>query len=41
MLARARRAPHPGVVFARAAAIGERDSLADVDVRLFVGLKSG
>ena len=38
VLARARRAQHPGVVFARAAAIGERDLLTDVDSRLFVGL---
>ena len=37
-LARARRAHHPGVVFARAAAILERDPLVDIDSRLFVGL---
>jgi DNA-directed RNA polymerase beta' subunit len=38
VLARARRAQYPGIVFARAAAIGERDPLTDVDSRLFVGL---
>jgi hypothetical protein len=38
VLARARRTQYPGVVFARAAAIGERDPLTDVDSRLFVGL---
>jgi hypothetical protein len=38
VLARARRARHPGIVFARAAAIGESDPLVDVDSRLFVGL---
>jgi len=38
VLARARRAQYPGVVFARAAAIGERDPLSDLDSRLFVGL---
>jgi len=38
VLARARRAQYPGVIFARAAAIGERDPLTDVDSRLFVGL---
>ncbi len=38
VLARARRTQHPGVVFARVAAIGERDPLTDVDSRLFVGL---
>jgi hypothetical protein len=38
VLARARQAQHPGVVFARAAAIGEVDPLADVDSRLLVGL---
>ena len=37
VLARARRAQYPGVVFARAAAIGERDPLTDIDSRLFVG----
>jgi len=38
VLSRAMRAKHPGVVFARAAATGEVDPLADVDSRLFVGL---
>ncbi len=38
VLARARRAKRPGMVFARAAATGEVDPLADVDSRLFVGL---
>jgi hypothetical protein len=38
VLARARRARHPGVVFARAGAIGEVDPLTDVDSRLLVGL---
>jgi RNA polymerase Rpb2, domain 6/RNA polymerase Rpb1, domain 2/RNA polymerase Rpb2, domain 3 len=38
VLARARQAQHPGVVFARAAAIGEVDPLTDVDSRLLVGL---
>ena len=38
VLARARQAQHPGMVFARAAAIGEVDPLADVDSRLWVGL---
>ena len=38
VLARARRAQHPGVVFARAAATGEIDPLVDTDSRLFVGL---
>ena len=38
VLARARRAKHPGVVFARAAAIGEVDPLTDVYDRLLVGL---
>lgn len=37
-LARARRSNHPGIVFARAAARGETDPLADMDSRLFVGL---
>ncbi len=32
------RRPHPGVVFARAAALEETDPLEDVDSRLFVGL---
>jgi hypothetical protein len=39
VLARAMRASHPGRVFARAAAAGECDPLADLDSRLFVGLK--
>ncbi len=38
VLVRAMRAKHPGVVFARAAATGEVDPLADVDSRLFIGL---
>jgi len=38
VLARARRANRPGIVFARASAIGEIDPLADVDSRLLVGL---
>jgi hypothetical protein len=38
VLARARRAEHPGIVFARAAAIGEVDPLVDEESRLFVGL---
>ena len=38
VLARARRSRRPGIVFARAAAIGEVDPLTDVDSRLFVGL---
>jgi len=38
VLARARQAQHPGIVFARAAAIGEVDPLTDVDSRLLVGL---
>jgi hypothetical protein len=38
VLARARRAEQPGVVFARAAAVGEVDPLVDLDSRLFVGL---
>jgi hypothetical protein len=38
VLARARRARRPGIVFARAAAAGERDALTDPDSRLFVGL---
>ena len=38
VLARARRAKRPGIVFARAAATGEVDPLADVDSRLLVGL---
>jgi DNA-directed RNA polymerase beta' subunit len=38
VLNRAIRAKHPGIVFARAAAIGETDPLADTDSRLFVGM---
>jgi hypothetical protein len=38
VLARARRAKRPGIVFARAAAIGEVDPLTDADSRLLVGL---
>ncbi len=38
VLARARRAVRPGIVFARAAAIHEIDPLVDVDSRSFVGL---
>jgi hypothetical protein len=38
VLARARRAVRPGIVFARAAAICEMDPLVDLDSRLFVGL---
>ncbi len=38
VLARARQSPHPGIVFARAAATGEVDPLADVESRLFVGV---
>ena len=37
VLARARRAKRPGIVFARAAATNETDPLTDVDSRLFVG----
>ena len=37
-LARAMRAKHPGIVFARAATMGEVDPLEDIDSRLFVGL---
>jgi hypothetical protein len=37
VLARARRARHPGIVFARAAANGEVDALEDTDSRLRVG----
>jgi len=40
VLARARRAEFPGVVFARAAAIGERDPLTDIDSQIFVGVQS-
>jgi hypothetical protein len=38
VLNRAMRSGSAGIVFARAAAIGESDPLADVDSRLFVGL---
>ncbi|MBN1934271.1 MAG: hypothetical protein JW934_06385 [Anaerolineae bacterium] len=38
LLARARRARQPGIVFARAAASDEVDPLTDVDARLMVGL---
>jgi hypothetical protein len=38
LLARARRARRPGIIFARAAASGEIDPLADVETRLLVGL---
>jgi hypothetical protein len=38
VLARAMRARRPGLVFAHAAAIGETDSLSDLDARLFVGM---
>jgi hypothetical protein len=38
VLARARRARYPGIVFARAAAIGEVDPLTDADSRFLVGL---
>ena len=37
VLARARRAKHPGIVFARAAASGEVEPLEDMDSRLRVG----
>ena len=37
VLARARRSTQPGLVFARAAAIGEIDPLVDVDSRMFMG----
>lgn len=37
-LARARRAAHPGVVFARAAAMNEVDPLVDEESRFFVGV---
>jgi len=40
VLARARRSAHPGIVFARAAAIREVDPLVDLDSRLFVCLKT-
>jgi hypothetical protein len=38
VLARARRARYPGIVFARAAANGEVDRLEDVESRLMAGL---
>ncbi len=38
VLARARRAKRPGIVFARAAASGETDPLTDVESRALVGL---
>jgi hypothetical protein len=38
VMSRAMRSSHPGVVLARAAAVGEVDPLVDVDSRLFVGL---
>ena len=38
VLARAMRAPQPGIPFAQAAATGEVDPLADQDSRFFVGL---
>ncbi len=38
VLSRAMRAKQPGIVFARAAACGEVDPLADIDSQLFVGL---
>ena len=38
VLSRARRAQHPGVVFAHAAASGEVEPLTDLDSRLLVGL---
>jgi hypothetical protein len=41
VLARAMRSEHPGMVFARAAATGERDPLTDPASRLFVGLPVG
>ena len=39
VLARARGARYPGIVFARAAANGEVDRLEDIDSRLMVGLE--
>lgn len=39
VMARARRSPNPGVVFARAAASGEIDPLMDQESKLFVGLR--
>jgi hypothetical protein len=38
VLARARGAEHPGIVFARATAAGEVDPLTDVESRILVGL---
>ncbi len=38
ILARARRAVNPGIVFARAAAMGEVDPLVDAESRAFVGV---
>ncbi len=38
VLARARRARRPGIVFARAAAAGETDPLQEAFSRFFVGL---
>ncbi len=38
LLAWARRARRPGLVFPRAVDIGEQEPLRDVDSRLFVGL---
>lgn len=38
VLARARRSPAPGIVFARAAVTAEEDPLTNLDSRLFVGL---
>jgi hypothetical protein len=40
LLARARRAQHPGIVFARAAADGEVDPLEERESRLLVGLQA-
>jgi len=40
VLARAMRAEQPALVFAHAAAIGERDPLTDPDGRLFAGLSA-
>ena len=38
VLARARRARYPGIIFARASATGEIDPLDDVESRMLVGL---
>jgi hypothetical protein len=38
VLARARRSPAPGIVFARAAVTAEEDPLTNLDSRLYVGL---